>query len=319
TLKPINNFIFHPLFDTEWIKRIENAIEITEKYNISREQIAHQIKSTSHIRVQLFFLLLDLKSAKIPKQKRLKIFQFLGDILEIKAKKDIPGYKSNIVHTYEELDIIMKKEFTQANIDIARTLGELYNAAYHLTNGLYTDFYTDYGAENNGPYNLGNNRILVMKQFFDLRPLLLWPENKTPCKSIIIYCIYENVKFSCDAISVHSFYEGDPIKGLVKYRIEIDGKTVSLEELKKIKESIESLSAEQWKRLIGLDNEAIKVKGLFQRCYVFKDLFDYLGIDWKPSKEMMQAVKDKELAWDFWNPPEGNEIEYWRKIADPKV
>jgi hypothetical protein len=317
TYEPINPFLFHPLFDQEWVERIKEVVEKSK--NRSLPELAEKIKGNSNLRSQLFFLLLDLKSAKVEKDERLKIVDFFYQLLKIKAKGDLYGEKSNIAHTEEEVQEILKKEFTVANSEIAKLLGRIYSAAYHFANGLYSDFYTDYGVENFGPYDLENGEILVIKHFEDLKPTKLWPQIKTSCKTMTIYCVYKDVKFKCDAISAHTVYEGDQIERLKSYLVEVDGKVVNeKEKLVKLKEEMERLSINQWEKLTSLDKEKLKLKVLEQRCYVLKDLFEFLGIDWKPNPEMVTAVGKRELALDTWNPEKENEKEYWFKVMNPE-
>ncbi len=317
TLEPMSNFIFHPLFDREWIERIEEVMRKVEEYNLPLEQAAKHIKGIAHLRCQLFFLLLDLKSANISIGRRMKLASFFHELLELKAQGDVYGKQSNIAHSPEEVELILRKPFQPATEEIARLLGRLYAASYHLVNGLYTDFYTDYSAENMGAYPLSDGRILVIKHFEDVRPSLLW-DTKTPCKRLTIYCIYEQVRFTCDAVSCHSRYEGDPIRGLKSYLVEADEIPIKdLQQIEKIKGAIESLAVEQWKKLVQQNKEELKQKGVFMRCYVFKDLFELVGMDWRPTSAMLEAVKGKELAINFWNPPVENQQEYWRRILDP--
>ncbi|MDP7115901.1 MAG: hypothetical protein QF632_00020 [Candidatus Woesearchaeota archaeon] len=169
-----------------------------------------------------------------------------------------------------------------------------------------------------GPYDLGDGRSLVIKEYSDLNPKLLWSHTKEfPCKKITIYCIYKNVKFSCDAISVHTQYNGDPIKGLESFRVEIDGKPChQLGLLRVLNEYVESKAQEQWDRLMSLDHEALKRKLLLMRCYTFKDFFEFLGINWISDKSMLDAIKDKEFSSIF-KPPKTNQKEYWRRVLDP--
>ncbi len=318
TYKPINPFLFHPLFDKLWVERICKAIDKAEDNGVCRDKLAQAIKGSSNLRSQLFFLLLDMKSARIEKEKRVKIANFFLEILKLNVKDDLPGFKSNIGHTPEMINIMLQKKFVKADPEIARLLGRLYVVAYHLANGLYSDFYTDYGVENFGPYKIGKDEILVIKHFEDLKPELLWQDLDTSCKKITIYCIYKNVKFSCDAISAHSVYQGDPITGLVRYFVEVDGKSMnSFGDIQELKEEIQVLAASQWKHLVELDEENLKLKVLSQRCYVLKDFFECLDIDWKPSQELINAVKIKGLALEVWKPSEKDQKKYWRQILDP--
>lgn len=319
TLEPINVFLFHPLFAKEWCTRISTAIDRITQQQIPLDRVAATFNSAGHLRCQFGFLLFDLKAARVPKEQRQKVADFFRNVLLHTAKADHAGYQSNIKHTGAEIQAILAKPFKPATPAIARQLGKLYSAAYHLVNGLYTDFYTDYGAENMGPYPLGNNRILVIKQFADLCPTPVWPESKAPCKILTIYAIYENVKFQCDAISVHSLYEGDPVNGMVQYAIEVDGKPTDVSTIAELTSSLEDEAVQQWQRLITQDHETLKQKGLSQRCYTLKGLFDLAGMNWEPDGEMRAAVEGKPFATEFWKPPVGQEEEYWTNILDPGV
>ncbi|MFH1316923.1 MAG: hypothetical protein ABII01_05375 [Candidatus Woesearchaeota archaeon] len=320
TLEPINPFAFHPLFDKQWINKIELAFDTAKSKDISIKEIANNIPGISNLRAQLYFFLLDLKSSKTEEERRKKLSKFIHDIILAKVKNDPHAHHSNIMHSSIELNSIMKKDFTNGNPEISKVLGRLYTACYHLVNGLYTDFYTDFSAENFGPYHLDNDHILVIKHFHDLRPLLVWPDLKTPCKTVTIYTIYKDIEFSCEAISCHSHYKGDPITGLTKFLVEADGKMINdLESIKQLSQSISLLSVEQWKKLTSMNKELLKRKCLFMRCYIMKPLFDHLGIDWRPTPEMIDAVKDKEFVFNLFNPPKDNQDDYWKKVLDPEL
>ncbi|MBI2112294.1 hypothetical protein HYT52_02045 [Candidatus Woesearchaeota archaeon] len=314
TLKPMSHFMFHPLFAQEWIHKLEKIVDEVSEQKIPLAKVAKTIRS-GNLRAHLYFILMDLKSAKIPRDRRVKIANFFYSVLQEIAQDDVDGTKSNICHTSQEVSRLMNKPFSPADSTIARLLGRLYTACYHLANGLYTDFYTDYSAENMGPYHLGKDHILVIKHFEDLKPTSLWKTN-FPYKSVTIYCVYENVKFSVDAISCHSMYQGDHINGLKKYSVEVDGEVVNdQEEIKKIVQAIEQESVQQWKKLLDLNREDLKQKGLMIRCYLFKKMFDLVGIGWKPTSEMVKAVKGKRWS-TYWK---SSGREYWEKVLDPAI
>jgi len=328
TLEPFNFDDMHPLYSKHWIERFLLAIKRREELGISFAKLANGVTGPSHMRAQYYFMLADLKFARINKEDRLRIAQFFDSIVSEKAKKDPYGFRSNIIHTEKEIKELCRNiRFSKADPETARFLGKLYTAAYHLMNSLYTDIYTDYGVENFGEYDVskvfGPGHILVIKSFPDMKPMDLWPEVRDlPCKTLNIYAVYKDVKFRCDSISVHSVYEGDPVKGMVYYAVGVDGVLVnSMEILDKIRESIESHAAEQWQRLVSQDKEQLKIKGIMQRCYVLKDMFELLGIDWRPSKEMIEAVKNRPIESAIKDVPkdENERREFWRRFFDPRT
>lgn len=317
TFEPMTHCIFHPLYTKEWLKKIDELMDKSK--NIPFQELAKAFNGLSNLRAEITFLFLDLKAAKLDKEERLRYANYFHEIIKNKAKADTYGFKSNIMHSKQEIDEILSRKFQKADAKQAPLLGKLYSAGYHLTNGLYTDFYCDYSLESFGPYKIGRDRILVIKHFADLRPRLLWPELKSPCKSFTIYQVFEGIKYRCDAISCHGMYEGDPVKALKQFRVEVNWKEVNTKEVSQLYEQLSTLSSEQWKVMMSLSFEELKQKGLEIRCYTMKDLFDFVGIDWKPSAEMKEAVKGKEWALDFWKPPKEEQYEYWKNVLDPTV
>ncbi len=315
TIKPMDNFMFHPLFDEQWLRRIERVIDEKNKQDKTITEIAGAIDGLSHHKAQYLFLLLDAKSAHAKKARRMRLARFFHDILLEKAKADHCGFKSNIGHSFFEIEEILKKPFRKADPKTAKMLGRLYTTAYHFVNGLYTDFYTDYGVENFGPYNLGKGKILVIKHFQDLRPEAIW-NTGSPAKTMTIYSIYQGVRFKTDAISCHTMYEGDPIAGLRSWLLEIDREPADEEQIRGLQRTLEKNAQEQWKKLLCLDHESLKQKGLLMRCYTYRRLFGMLGMDWRPTAAMKKAVRKKPFIENKWIP---TGKDYWKKVLDPEI
>lgn len=317
TLEPISFISFHPMFSKEWINRIEITINKLKNKNIS--DITNTIKYSTHLRAQMFFLMLDMKYVRLNKNKRIEIGEFFHNILIEMTKDDPYGFKSNIIQSKNDVKNILEKKFHKGNEKIAVELGKLMNVSYHLTNGLFTDFYMDYCFEHFGPFNIGKNKILVIQNFKDLNSKILWPKNKIPIKNITIYKIYKNVKFSCDALSCHSQYEGNPVKGLLDYRIEIDNKEISIDEMILLRKNLEIKTINQWEKLVSMDKENLKKKVLFMRCYILKDFFELAEINWKPTQKMLNAIKNKDLNKSPWKFPKKNRTKYWEKLINPYI
>lgn len=322
TLQPFSHLQFHPLFAKEWCEKLCNAIEKSRGKQVSVEG-----ESLTEIRCQLYFALLDTKCAHMEKIKRLKIAEFFNELILRKAKADPYGSKSNIIHTQGEVERMLEREGWQAGTPQAsRKIGAIFSSALQYVHGLYADIYTDYGTENYGPYDAsskhGKGSILVIRNFGDLKPLKLWKEAAdAPVENLKILTVYNsNVKFSCDLISCHSQYEGDLANNLQAFKIEANGKPLSLEQADRLAKQIGPLAVLQWRRLVGRDFEETKQGGLMQRSYTMKRIFDQCGIDWKPDGKMREAVKGKQYADEkYWKPPRGKkQLEYWRKMFDPR-
>jgi len=164
---------------------------------------------------------------------------------------------------------------------------------------------------------------MIIKQFQNLRPIRLWGKKITdlPYNKIRIYCVYKDVEFSQDACS-HCNYKGDIINGLKHFAVDINGKQIrEFSQVSKAIDLIGEKAVDMWKSLTKKDFEQVKITYLEQRCYNYFHLCNLLNIDWRPTPEMIAAVKDKSLSREFW--PKFKSIEeeakFWRAALDPRL
>jgi len=322
TLEPIDCFHAMPLYAKSGVERMLEFAEKAEQSNLNAKELAKSLFSPSVIRIELMLAIIKAKMVNFPQEKIAKLARFYNNLLQAWCTED-PHAKQgkNKVHSKEEVAEIMKK-VKPATPEIAKALGRLSSSCYHLSYGLYSDINPQLCYENFGPYDVNENKILIVKQFQDLNPKVLWPGrlDDFPYNLVRIYTVYENVKFSMDAIS-HAHFEGDLINNLRHYAVEINGKLVDILEVKQATETISLKSIEMWKLLRSLEFEAAKVKYLDQRCYNYINICKKLGLDWKPTQEMLTAVKDKPLVKDYFpsfESPE-DEGEFWTTLIDPRV
>ena len=330
TFEPIDCFDIFPLYAKEGINRLLKIIESTDnnpKWNNNRIELARKMHSPSVIRVEMILALIKARLASVKRKKLVRIAEFYNSLLESWCLDD-PYAKDgkNIIHTRDEIKQFINN-LKPADPKTAKELGKLVNACYHLAYGLYSDINPQICYENFGPYNVsdefGQGHILIIKQFQNLRPVKLWKDKieDLAYKRIRIYCVYKDVRFSIDAAS-HSNYEGNLIDGLKFFGVDIDGRMVDdLSEVKQAAKKIGLKTIEIWESLTSLDFEKAKIKYLEQRCYNYIIICKQLGLDWRPTKEMLNAVKNMSLAKDFWHKFDDPEDEgkFWRMMCDPRI
>ncbi len=331
TLRPFSWLQFHPLYAKEWSERLGTLVEEVAKKDVGKKELAEFGFSSGVWRDQLLFLLFDLKSARVEKKKRLTLARFFNEALHAVLKGDYYGlHGSNVGHSEQEVKRMLHEiPWEPGKPEHSRLVGKLYTAAIHLVNGLYGDIYTGYGTDNFGSYDAsgkyGKGHILVIRHFGDLKPVDLWASaQELPCKSMDIYTVYKDVQFTCDAISCHSIFKGDVLEGLVDFAVNVDGKFVdSFAEMEALKDKLMHHSVRQWQELTSLNFEQTKRKGLLQRCFVFKKVFEKAGMDWRPTKGMREAVRNKPFADEnYWGVPTdktGRKREFWKKAMDPRI
>ncbi len=324
TMQPTSWRHFQPLIAREWLDWFYEIIEERKRQGVSYERIAEALKPEL-CRDHSIFTFEDLKSARWPLEKRLKVADFFYQTLKAHMPQgDVFGlHGTTRRHAPQEVEELMERDFEKGTPEIARELGKLYNAAYNLGAALYLDFYMGKAVGNYGPYPLPSGRILVIKRMHCLRPTEVWPDIGTTLDTINLFAVYEGVQFSTDLVTCHTQYTGDVLNGLKQWRMERNGKpVVDIAEIKEIAANLAHIGAHQWGRVVGLPEAELLEKSVWIRCYCFKKARELLGLDWRPTPELLGAVKGKTLAegWKTWNAPEDGPAlkEYWRNIWDPR-
>lgn len=323
TLQPTSWGHVHPLMAEAWLDWFSRILEEREKQGVSFERLA-QVLPPGLMHAHLIFSMEDAKVARWPLEKRLKIAGFFYDLIRAGARGDYFSlHGTNPVHSPEQVKEIISREFLQGTPEVAKAQGRLYNSAYNLGAALYLDFYMDKTICTDGPYDLGNGRILVVKEANFMRPLELWPDLSTEAENVKIYAVYHDVEFRLDLITCHTQFQGDAINGLKQLRIEKDGQAMkTIAEIDSLAKNLAENSKQQWKRVMSLPQQQLLEKAVWIRCYIFKPARELLGLDWKPTPELLEAVKGKTLeqGWSTWKQPteEKEYKQYWRRILDPR-
>jgi hypothetical protein len=300
---PFNGFNFYPLFDKLWIDKIYQAITKFNKLNIPTKEIISFLPTHSSLKFNLLEIIVDLKTSDMDFEKaRFMIDFFIKAIQERAINKNL-WWENNLIREYKNIiKIAEDKKFVKANRDLSLEVAKIVVGCVSLVHGLYNDFCMDFGYDVFGPYNAlekyGANSSLFVRQLFDLKPIELWPEfNNFPYKKIKIYTIYKNVEIDSHYLGSHLVYKQNLVDNLSHFQMEIEGKLFSsLDELKKIREIIFERAGRHYTEYKNLGFEKQKSIWLWQLCYQFKEFFNRLGLDWKPSEEIISAVKNKELV-----------------------
>jgi len=126
----------------------------------------------------------------------------------------------------------------------------------------------------------------------------LQPEiKKVKYSDIKIFQVFKNVKFRCETVGMHSIYEGDVINNLLAFFVIVDNVPQnSIEKIKELSDYFAKIATEQSIVYENLSKEERKIKILEWYSYEFVDFFKLAGMNWRPTKEMSEAVKDKEVG-----------------------
>jgi len=199
-------------------------------------------------------------------------------------------------------------------------------ALFGLVWSFYFDVFTYTGLSVHGPYKVfakkfGASKKLIINDYFNLRPVEIWPEARNiPFKKIRICQIYKNIYWK-----IGFFERVDPSvslnDNLICALIEIDGKPITdLAAIEKITKQIFEITARQTDFVNKLSPLEV-VKKASEICYYgLRGIFEYFNKSWKPSKSISDLIEKtgdaniKKLKKDL-SDYSKREI---RKVFDPR-
>jgi len=317
-----NWFSYDPLIANSWTRRMLKMIADLKRTKLNDRQIASLFPNMSELRVKMGFDLWTAKYADVTRAERMEIAKFYVDLLNAYCLEDPYALKKNVVHSPTEVSAMAKKTVGAAP-EIAKKLGRLVSACYHFGHAAYSDMYPSIVYENYGPYPLaqkyGPNAILAVKDFNNLRCPELWPETKNfPWMHVSIIYVYNNVRMRVDSAS-HAIFSGNLITNLKRYSLEVDGKRFPVSKTDQISAALEKMASKLFRKNQSFNLEQKKKKYYYQKAYVYKKIFDYLGQDWRPSPEILNEAKGRPLYEAPWPASNAAQIKLFRQIFDPRI
>lgn len=182
---------------------------------------------------------------------------------------------------------------TRKNESLAKVLGRINTIAWHYCILIQVG-HRNYSHEFHGPYDIGNNEVLFVREYFNLRPDEIWPfaslEN-VPFERIAILEIYKDIKIKVDMFN-HYLASSDLASHLQRFLIRVDDST--------------ALTQKQVKNLLSEWTEIITKANAFVRSYTKEDWVrkviemkywllkphkERLGKDWHAPEEVLNLAE----------------------------
>ena len=313
---------YDPLIAKAWTRRVLRMIADCRRAGLQPRELARLFSTTSQLRCTKGFDLWMANYADVSQTDRKKIFAYYSSLLRSHCLEDPYCQSKNIIHSRPEIENLLG-QMKVATPAIAKSLGKVANACYHVGHALYSDMYPQTVSDNYGPYQMGkkydNSYTLVVKVFNNLRCLELWPETtKIPCDRIQIVCLYKNVEMKVDAAS-HVIFQGDLINNLEFYGLKVDGKEYPAGDLGKIVDEIEKIASSVFQQFQKLSFEEKKEKYYHLKAYGYRGIYEELGQDWRPAAEILREARGKKLYSLTWPKSMAKRKELIRETMDPRT
>ena len=265
-----------------------------------------------------------LNIAGIKQKDILDFSEMLFEILKCKSITDpfcLDG--RNFLLNNNEIEKIKQKEFNlPKNEEDKKKIAFLIVMANNYCYTLYYDIFQITGFIIHGPYDVsdkfGEGTIMLVRDYHNLKPTKLWPENKFPFNKLKVFGIYKNLSVGINFVN-HLITKDSIGDKLIGYKIYLDDKEVEFTEVNKIIEALHTETVKQKKKIDSFSPLDKVRKGAEIAFYMFKDLREKMGEHWVPQNEIENTISkfDEKFIKDF-NIKKHPPIEHWRKLFDPR-
>lgn len=300
--QPLDFFHFHPLWYDLWLHRIVAVMDNLMLEQKHYREISDILETPSSIRSILQKLTPAYKGSEVKNIEDYKrIASFFARMLEESCPADPFAELTNPFHTTEEVNhMLANLPWQDANVSIAKRLGQLLAVAGSLVHGQYNDIVTDMGWDTYGPYRVRHQTqqySLLIRHFPNLTPKELWPEQFLASVSDLkIYALYQDIEWEIAYVGCHTIAKnGNPVEGLKKFTVISDGKVLKEKQIAALIEELAEKAETIYRKIRTMNFEELKQMVMLQECFQMKKMFDAADIDWRPTQEMVDRVKDKPL------------------------
>ncbi|MBI5530794.1 MAG: hypothetical protein HY918_04870 [Candidatus Doudnabacteria bacterium] len=301
--QPLDFFHFFPQWYDLWIKRNLVALRKIGALKKSYKDLEQLLPPPSNLRALLQKTIPAYLGMDHNSKADLKDFtNFIARMLMESCPTDPFGLLSTPLHTPEQINEMVNNILWEPGTkEIARTNGQLITVAGSLVHGLYNDVVTDLGWDAYGPYEdtqFGDEKYsFLIRHFPNLQPSELWPESYlASVKEIKIFQLFKGVKWRINCVGCHTTLEyGNPIEGLKWCSVVADGKTLTVEEIKKIIAELGTKAENIYKNIRSKSFEELKRMVMLQESYQLEKIYTEAGMDWRPTEEMISRIVNKDL------------------------
>lgn len=287
-----------------YVKELYLTIKKLKNKGLSIEEIAKLFKAPS--RISDLFHLDQFPMEGLTPEERLELINDLVNMLPYYRKEDIFCESGrNILLTHGEVEkLLTKHQFIKVadnGNQLRRIIGKI-NATTWLYTELITVAHHAYGHEFHGPYPLKNGKILIVREYYDLKVPEVWPFTKElPFEKIILFEVYKNVEIRFDAFN-HMESSAPLPQNLQRVLVAIDNLTNNLKSVEEIEQLFATTKSLSNKAIDFTKDFTYKdwIKKLIEvHYYSLKPHKDVLSEDWRPSSEIYGFIENNNVDEEY--------------------
>jgi hypothetical protein len=197
--------------------------------------------------------------------------------------------------------------------------------ANNVVYSLFFDPYMTGGFYLHGPYDasakFGDGAILLIREYQDLNPFVLWPNLKMPYKKMRILAVYKNLNVKINFVN-HLITKETIGDKLIGYKIYLDDKELNIKDIEEVTTIFTQISAAQTKKVNSwsdLDKVRMGAKIDF---YLFKKFREQMGDNWIPKNYIEETIT--KFGDEFIKRHTFDEnkkipsVDSWKRVFDPR-
>jgi len=181
--------------------------------------------------------------------------------------------------------------------DGLRTLVNRIAALLWLYSEMLYFYYHQIGHEQHGPYALEGGRVLIVKDFYDMKPGFWEFSGAFPVERLTLLSVYPDTEISFDYSNRMKTTEA---LGLGLERYSIHGLDLpaqdDIESLQSLYSRMQEAMDQAITHVQGLDADTLAIKFGEMMFYSIKPLRDELGEDWRPPPQFYEDVRERRLT-----------------------
>lgn len=318
-----------PYFSDVEARDLYGKLKHFSQQNTPKEKVGELFPGPTAIKTSLMDFIIGMKvpvEPEISVEERVWCINFIFDVIETMQSGDIfcRGGRNEILTTYNAQSLTDETSwiYLKSQPSLGRLAQKISAGALSLAWSLYFYAWPNVGFEIHGPYEVqdedGNKVKLLIRDFFDLKPISLWPSmEEFPYNSIRILTLYtKGADLSIDIFN-HLVHKANLLDTTIGFFIQTNGQSLNSEE--EIRELIRQLLQkvpQQHNLVTSMSTEDMIKKFIESRYYVFRRLNEYFGDDWYPPESVLERIS----KWGLIEapPPGPPDLALLRKAFDPR-
>ena len=223
------------MFSSEFIKDVEEL----KRRGMTIQQIGKLFHNPTRLWRMSHHFLSGLKMAGYSlDEQRKHILTLLDMIGSLKYESEFIDDGKNLILSPDEVEIIKKGGLQKSKIEDSHLIHKLAGLLWTYTETLYFVAH-EISVEIHGPYKYDSSNVIIVRDYFGLKPSELWPDcQNMPYNNIRIIGVYEDLLVDFDVYNNPYLKKGRYVDTLNLYHMEADEHPIEVSDILRLSNEI---------------------------------------------------------------------------------